>query len=178
MTFEKIYKTYHSPILRYYKSKINSVEDAEELASSVMMKVYIHFDNYDETKSNWKTWIFNIATNHLIDYFRKKKLNTVSIHHQTSFDDEDKESSIMIKLQCTSLNPSQEYVSKEQHDILTNAINSIKSEKLKTIAKLYFIDDLKYSEISSILNISIGNIKSRIFRARNVLQDKLKNVEI
>lgn len=177
MTFEQIYKTYHSVILRFYKSKINSVEDAEELASSVMMKIYIHFDKYDETKANWKTWIFNIASNHLIDYFRKKKLNTTSIEKQNSIDESD-ESPIMIKLQSTSLNPSQEYVSKEQYEILLNTINSIENKNLKIIAKLYFIDDLKYSEISSILNLSIGNIKGRVFRARNILQEKLKNVVI
>lgn len=70
---EQIYRDYHGKVCGYIRSKINSFEDAEDLAADVFLKVYEKLDSFDESKASLSTWIFTITKNKLTDYFRTKK---------------------------------------------------------------------------------------------------------
>ena len=78
--FNKIYNKSHKSILNFILRKVNSQMIAEELTNDVFMKVYNHLENYDESKSAMNTWIMNITSNTIIDYYRKKKLETISLN--------------------------------------------------------------------------------------------------
>ncbi len=70
---ENIYRDYHSKVLGYIRSKINNLQDAEDLAADVFVKVYEKYDSFDDTKASVSTWIFTITRNAVIDYFRTSK---------------------------------------------------------------------------------------------------------
>ena len=70
---ENIYRDYHSKVLGYIRSKINNLQDAEDLAADVFVKVYEKYDSFDNTKASVSTWIFTITRNAVIDYFRTSK---------------------------------------------------------------------------------------------------------
>ena len=74
MDKEKIYRDYHGKVFGYVRSKINSVEDAEDLAADVFLKVYEKLDSFDESRASLSTWIYTITRNTLTDYFRTRKV--------------------------------------------------------------------------------------------------------
>ena len=71
---EKVYRDYHGKVFGYIRSKINSAQDAEDLADDVFVKVFEKLDSFDESKASLSTWIYTITRNTLTDYFRTRKV--------------------------------------------------------------------------------------------------------
>lgn len=71
---ENIYRTYHNKVFGYIFSKINSVQDAEDITADVFIKVYEKLDRFDKSKASLSTWIYTIARNTLTDYFRTRRV--------------------------------------------------------------------------------------------------------
>ena len=68
--------------------------------------------------------------------------------------------------------PSERLIEKERIQALRDAIDSLDLQH-RTIIMLRDIEQMSYEEISSVLSLSIGTVKSRIFRAREALRKKL-----
>lgn len=73
-TKEKIYRDYHSKVCGYIQSRVNSVQDAEDIAADVFLKVFEKLESFDESKASLSTWIYTITRNTLTDYFRTRKV--------------------------------------------------------------------------------------------------------
>lgn len=71
---EQLYRDYHGKVYGYIRSKINSIQDAEDLAADVFLKIYEKIDSFDESKASLSTWIYTITRNTLTDYFRTRKV--------------------------------------------------------------------------------------------------------
>lgn len=67
---EQIYKDYYPKVFGYLRSRVERIQDAEDLAQTVFIKVYSKLDLFDSEKSSISTWIFNITRNTLIDHQR------------------------------------------------------------------------------------------------------------
>ena len=75
MTYEQVYQAYAKKVMGYIRPRINNPADAEDLHSAVFMKVFEKFDSFDQTKASVSTWIYTIARNTLIDFFRTRKVH-------------------------------------------------------------------------------------------------------
>ncbi|MDO5331886.1 MAG: RNA polymerase sigma factor [Bacillota bacterium] len=73
---EQIYRDYHHKIYNYIYSKVQNVQDAEDMSEDVVLKVFERFDSFDKNKSSLSTWIYTITKNTLIDYYRTRKVWT------------------------------------------------------------------------------------------------------
>lgn len=71
--FEQMYEKFFPKIYNYVFYQILSKEDTEDIVSTVFMKVARNAQNYDESKATLSTWIYRIAKNTLIDYYRARK---------------------------------------------------------------------------------------------------------
>ena len=71
---EKVYRDYHGRVCGYIRSKINSAQDAEDLAADVFVKVFEKLGSFDESKASLSTWIYTITRNTLTDHFRTRKV--------------------------------------------------------------------------------------------------------
>jgi len=74
MTQEEVYRQFHSKIEYYIWGKVSDKYLAEDLTSKVFLKVVQKFEDFDETKASISTWIYTIANNTVIDYFRTRKV--------------------------------------------------------------------------------------------------------
>ena len=74
LTYEQVYQDYSKKVMGYIRPRISNPSDAEELHSTVFMKVFEKFDSFDQTKASVSTWIYTIARNTLIDFFRTRKV--------------------------------------------------------------------------------------------------------
>ncbi len=72
--FELMYQTYYHKIYNYVFYQILSKEDTEDIVSDVFMKVAKNAHQYDSDKAKFSTWLYRIAKNTVIDFYRKRKV--------------------------------------------------------------------------------------------------------
>lgn len=171
--FKHIYDKHYSQVLNYINSRINyKTEVAQELTQDVFLQVSKHVDKYDVYKAKVTTWLFTIANNKIIDYFRANK-NAGNISHVDGWTDENGRETFNFE--------SDYYVEgieeNEMQATIKNAMSTL-NKKEYDIAILYFMEDRQYNEIVELLNIPMGTVKAMINRIRTKLQSKLKNVQV
>ena len=131
-------------------------------------------------KASFKTWLYRVTVNRAIhDYHKKKKKENKTLYLREVFNpkankDSDNREYDIPDSDCI---PYNELEKKERQEILQKSITSVK-DVYKTPLILRDIEGLSYDEISEIMNIDIGTVKSRISRGRESLRSLLfKNRE-
>ncbi len=155
--FDVLIKKYADKVYNIVLPMIQNKEDAKDVSQDVFIKVYKNISAF-QGSSSIGTWIYSIAVNTSKDHLRKK----VSIKELPLNESEISESS----------DPQDALESKEAHLMVTEAL-SLLQENEKEILVLKDIMGFTYEEISGILEINIGTVKSRLSRARCVLRDNL-----
>tara|TARA_B100000029_G_C17560888_1_gene953306 strand:- start:1484 stop:2068 length:585 start_codon:yes stop_codon:yes gene_type:complete len=165
---------YNELVLRY-KDKLTNfiyrftydIDSAEDLAQDTLLKVYINKDSYKEI-AKFSTWIYTIASNLAKTELRKiKRRKTFSISDLSSDDREF----VIHRPDDQSFEGIED--TKVSSSILQESLTEIDDE-FKNIIILRDIQELSYDEISKILKIPLGTVKSRINRGRFKLKDILK----
>lgn len=148
---------------------IGNEEDAEDVTQEVFFKAYKKLSSLRESRF-FSTWLFSIAKNEAVTASRRKsKRLTMSIHE---FDD-GQEAVAFGDLPVE--NPEKDIVSNEFEEIVQNILLEI-PEIYRTAFILGAIQRYPYEEVAEMLGCSVGNIKSRVFRARAQIVKKLKKI--
>jgi RNA polymerase sigma-70 factor (ECF subfamily) len=142
---------------------VNNKEDANDLTVETFAKAFEKLDKYQPDFA-FSTWLFRVATNNCIDFIRKKKLNTMSIHGMV--DEEGEQTTIQIKADI--LNPEETSIKKQQTQELKQLIENLPMRYRNLITLRYF-DELSYEEIAQQLDLPLGTVKAQLFRARFLL---------
>ena len=164
--FGILVKRYEKQIVNYIFRMIGDYQDALELSQEVFLKAYLGLKTYRSDYS-FSTWLYRIAKNRTIDFIRKRKLDTVSIEGKG---DED---SLKPQYEDTGLKPDEVFEKKRRAKLVEKAVSKLPLEYREVII-MYHVDGLKYEEIAEILDLPIGTVKNRIFRARKLLKELLE----
>lgn len=151
-------------IYRMVKDK----QEAEDLTQETFIKTFKSLPSFNEEYA-FSTWIFKIATNNCIDFFRKRKLKTYSIDKPIKY----KTSEIQQDHPDPDLNAEKNILAKERSELIRQAIDSL-PEKYHEAIELRHQKEKSYEEIAEILDLPLGTVKARIFRAREMLNKALK----
>ena len=147
-------------------------DDASDMAQEALVKAFRFLKDFNQ-KSKFGTWLYRIATNTCLDELRKKKKikekEFVSIDASLYNEEGDE---ISREYADTSVNVEHILEQKELISYIHKLINEMK-EEYRVVLVLRDIMELSYEEISSILGISVGTLKSRINRARNELKHRI-----
>lgn len=143
--------------------------DAQDLVQETYMKAYRFIDKYIEG-TNAKAWLFKILKNAYINQYRKASKRPTKVDFEEIVSYQDSEDSAM----NSYLDLREEIFENMMGDEVTIAINSLPVD-FRTVILLCDIEGFTYEEISKILDIPIGTVRSRLFRARNMLKEKLKD---
>jgi len=143
-------------------------EDANDLVQETYMKAHRFIDKY-EKGTNAKAWLFKILKNAYINEYRKKSKRPKKVDFEdiVTYQNSDTASS------SKYLDLRQEIFENMMGDEVTIAINSLPID-FRTVILLCDIEGFTYEEISKIIDVPIGTVRSRLFRARNMLKEKLK----
>lgn len=137
-------------------------ETADDLTQDTFIKAYVYLDKFKQ-ESSFGTWLYRIAVNTIKDNFRKEgKVKKVDFEDNRTSDTEQEDIQ-------TEKEAEQEI---EQKKILLRQALSTLPETHRIIITLRDIQGIPYKEIAQILNISIGTVDSRLFRARKMLRKK------
>lgn len=142
---------------------VNNKEDAMDLTVETFAKAFEKLDKY-QPEYAFSTWLFRVATNNCIDFIRKKKLNTTSIHGMTDDDGEEKQ----LQIKADVLNPEESSIKKQQTEELKLLIQSL-PPRYRNLITLRYFDELSYEEIAQQLDLPLGTVKAQLFRARYLL---------
>lgn len=142
-------------------------DDANDLVQETYLKAYRFIDKYIQG-TNAKAWLFKILKNGFINQYRKKSKRPTQVDYEeiTSYHDSDAGSYVGF------YDLREELFQGMMGDEVTGAINSLPLD-FRTVILLCDIEGFTYEEISKIVNIPIGTVRSRLHRARNMLKDKL-----
>lgn len=141
-------------------------EDANDLVQETYMKAYRFIDKYKEG-TNAKAWLFKILKNAFINQYRRKSKQPTKVDYEdiAGYQEGDDDTSYA--------DLREEMFQSMMGDEVTNAINALPVD-FRVVILLCDIEGFTYEEISKILDIPIGTVRSRLHRARNMLKDKLR----
>ncbi len=143
-------------------------EQSEDVVQDTMLKLYVKKHYYREI-AKFSTWIYTIARNLANTELRKRKRRKTTLLSQMTRDERDYD------LPAIQPEIGQEVQSEFAEKRIQAAIHAL-PEHFKTVIILRDIQELSYDDISSIVNVPLGTVKSRINRARLQLQVDLKDL--
>lgn len=142
-------------------------EDADDLVQETFLKAFRFIDKFEEG-TNAKAWLFKILKNAYINQYRKESKRPTRVDYEdVAVYNEEEEG------QVTGYYDLREDVFEKMiGDEVSTALNLL-PEEFRTVILLCDIEGFSYEEISKIIDIPIGTVRSRLFRARNMLKEKL-----
>jgi len=151
--FERLFISYNEQIFRlvFFKTGFNK-ELAQDIAQDIFLKVWEKRENFDPTKSSLKNWIYTIAKNKIIDYYRTRKKVEVEYNDELA---------------------KTIYTKKEDAELSERVFKMIGklSEEEREIITLRYIQDYSVKEISSILEKNYSATKVQLHRAIKKLRE-------
>jgi len=166
--YSELTQKYQKPLYFHVRKMIRNSDFAEDLVQDIFLKAFKSLKNYKNDYA-FSTWLYRIATNHTIDYLRKKKLETLSIHADDSDD-----THATIQLADEDSFTDEPMIRRERKNKVHEAIGQLPEKYREVILKRH-IEEKSYQEIAEDMDIPLGTVKAHIFRARELLYKYMKD---
>ncbi|MUK86823.1 sigma-70 family RNA polymerase sigma factor [Ornithinibacillus sp. L9] len=166
LAIQELHSRYVDHIFYYIFIQTNSYHDSEELLQDVFFKTARQLHQF-EGKSSFKTWIFKIARNVVIDYYRKNNKRQYPITMDQNFmeciagKDESAEKTVLRNLHIDEVMQTLDKLPKHY----------------QTVLHLRFIEDFSIKETAEIMGKTILSVKALQNRARKALSEQI-NLEV
>ncbi len=168
--FAELVGRYQGPIVNYVYRMLGNYDDAVDLSQDVFLKSYSALHSY-RPQYPFTAWLFRIARNAAIDEIRRRRLTLVPLDEPV----ETEEGSMGREVAADEAGPEQLFLEDEFRDQLEGAIAQL-PEKYREPLVLRHAAEMSYDEIAEALELPLGTVKTRIFRAREALRTGLRNV--
>lgn len=167
--YKQLVNKYERALYFHILKMIKDKEQVEDLVQETFVKAFDNLNTYS-TNYAFSTWLYRIATNHTIDYLRKKKLKTLSIDEPMKTKDGEME----MQLEDESAGTDRDIIRKQRQKIVQKAIENL-PEKYRKVIEMRHMEEKSYKEIAKVLDLPLGTVKAHIFRARELLYKSLKD---
>lgn len=144
--------------------------EAEDIAQEAFIRAYVNIKSFNQDLK-FSTWLFRIATNLCIDRIRKKKPDYYLDAEVSGTDG----LTMYSQLSSNSPLPENELESLELQETVQKEILKL-PEKYRSVIVLKYMEELSLNEISEILDMPLGTVKTRIHRGREALRQQLRYV--
>ncbi|NOZ62701.1 MAG: sigma-70 family RNA polymerase sigma factor [Calditrichaeota bacterium] len=164
--FDLIVKRYKNQLLNFIYRFLGNTEEAEDLVQETFLRVYRNRKAYQKV-AKFSTWIYTIAGNLAKTELRKRKRRRFFSISELGYNDKDYD------ISDENYNPERDVDGRIKETMIHEKIMEL-SPKFREVIILRDVQQLSYEEISEIVNIPLGTVKSRVNRGRLKLQEKLK----
>ncbi len=168
--FAEIVEIYKDKVFQLCYRMLGNRHEAEDIAQEAFIRAYTNIQSFNQDLK-FSTWLYRIATNLSIDRIRKKKPDYYLDAEVSGTDGLTMYSNVA----ADEALPEEELERLELHETIQGEILKL-PEKYRTVIVLKYIDELPLKEISKILDLPIGTVKTRIHRGREALRNQLRNV--
>ena len=169
--FELLVIKYQRRIQRLIGRMVRDVDLVEDIAQETFIRAYRALAQF-RGDAQFYTWLYRIAVNTAKKSLMDLKRNPTVSENSFKSDDDDETSPVENEL-TSSETPDAVLASKEIAQIINSALEAL-PEELRQAITLREIEGLSYEEISEAMNCPIGTVRSRIFRAREAISQKVK----
>lgn len=169
--FTALMNKYHKPIYFHVLRMVHYRDLIEDLLQEIFAKAFDNIHSFNPTYA-FSTWLYRIATNHTIDYLRKKKLKTMSLDEPI----QTKDGEMRLEVADDSEHTDEGIQYKQRAKIIREAIDML-PPRYKEVIQMRHMEEKSYQEIAEMLELPLGTVKAHIFRARELLYKHLKDRE-
>jgi len=169
--FEELVNRYEGKIYRLGMNITGNSEDAEDVLQEAFLKAFQHLGDF-RADSRFYTWLVRIAVNEALMKLRKIRSDrSVPLEDEMGEDGEP----IPRELADWKPNPEQIYAQAQMESILRDAAQKLPTT-YRTVFLLRDVEDLTTAEAASVLGLTEGTVKARLFRGRLMLREELSRV--
>lgn len=161
--YAALMQRYKDSIFFMVLKMVNNKDDAMDITVTTFAKAFENLEKYCPDYA-FSTWLFRIATNGSIDFIRKKRVRTTSIHDLSGVYGEDR----AYQIKSDVPNPEEKAIKKQQTEQLKDIIDKLPG-RYKTLIILRYYNELSYQEIAEQLDLPLGTVKAQLFRGRDLL---------
>ena len=168
--FDELVRKYTPKLYGLVYNMTSNREDTADLLQDIFAKAYRSLKRF-QGKSTFYTWIYSISVNMTLNHLKKRgRYTKVSLDDVDSGIENDPD---FIKITSGGNSPVREANIHELQKRLNEAMMKL-SEDHRTVVTLYDIQGLQHADISKILGVSEGTVRSRLFYAHRQLQNYLE----
>lgn len=168
--FAEIVELYKDKVYQISYRMVGNRHEAEDISQEAFLRAYINIHSYDINKK-FSTWLYRIATNLSIDRLRKKKPDFYLDAEVAGAEG----LTLYSQVAADGMLPEEKVESLELQETIQVAILKLPA-KYRSVIVLKYIEELSLKEISEILDLPIGTVKTRIHRGREALRHQLRHV--
>ncbi|MFN0179675.1 MAG: sigma-70 family RNA polymerase sigma factor [Gemmatimonadales bacterium] len=145
--------------------------DAEDLVQDAVLNAFRGFDTF-QTGSNFKAWFFRVLTNGFFSRYRKAKRRGTEVELTDTPELYLFSQTAALGWHADSNDPAGDLMDRFDGEHVAAALDRLPVE-FRVVATLYFVNEMRYTEIAGALEIPLGTVRSRLHRARRMLQSAL-----
>ncbi len=161
--FDDVLNEYYKFILKFVAKQVNNIEDAKDLTQEIFVKAYNNYNRYNAEKSSVKTWLFAIANNHIINFWKSsyvKKKSTIDFDFNQVSSNED-----ILEM----------VIQEEDVKMILSLMSRLLNKRNIKIMNLYFFSELSPKEISEILLMNQKTVSNVISLSIKKIKEKLED---
>jgi RNA polymerase sigma factor (sigma-70 family) len=168
--YGRLLEKYQEPIRRHINRMVRDKKAVDDLVQESFIKAFTSLGSYS-SEFAFSTWLYKIATNHTIDYLRRKKLATVSIDRPPGREEGDDRA---MDLPDVTYQPDRHVMADQRRELIHEAVERL-PEKYHRVIVMRHQQEMSYEEIAEELDLPLGTVKAHIFRARAMLYKHLRD---
>jgi len=166
--FERIVTYYQTPLYNLAFRLVHNAEDAADLCQEILLRVYRNLDRFDAERP-FKPWLYRVATNVCLNAIKSPTLRTLSLQHIQG--DENRHA---LEPTASSEDAHAAMERRELADIVRQRVAELPSH-YRVVLRLFYLKELTHQEICEALDLPLGTVKNRLFRAREILREKMED---
>ena len=169
--FAILVRTHQTSVYNITYRLVGQREVAQGLIQETFLRAFKALPTFDLNRP-FGPWLYRIATNLSINWIRRARAPTVSLEAKSSMNEEEVE---LLEIPDSSSEPAARFTQAETQAELRQAILALPPD-YRAVIELRHFQEMNYEEIAEALHMPIGTIKTRLFRARRLLRDRLAPV--
>mgnify|MGYP006077511723 FL=1 len=168
--YAELMERYRDSIFHLCRKMVFNDDDADDLTIETFGKAFQRLKQYTPAFA-FSTWLFKIASNHCIDFIRKKRINALSLDRGIDTEEGGK---IQITIKDEAPDPIETLEKKQRVEKMRLVVSELKP-RYRRLVELRYFEEYSYDEIASELDLPLGTVKAQLYRARDILASVMGN---
>jgi len=169
--FAVLVEHYQHAIYSLALRMLHSRAEAEDIAQDIFLHLLDTLDRYDPERP-FEPWFFRVASNFILNHLKRRRIRAISMESLKRPGDPDAPA---VELEDPDTPDALPAELTEKHEAIQRAVAEL-SPDWRAVVTLHYMQSFSVMEIASILEVPVGTVKNRLFRARNALCEKLEKL--
>ena len=167
--YAELMERYRYSIFHLCRKMVFNDDDADDLTIETFGKAFQRLKQYTPAFA-FSTWLFKIASNHCIDFIRKKRINALSLDRGI---ESEEGGNIQFTIKDDAPDPIETLEKKQRVEKMRLVVSELKPRYRKLVELRYF-EEYSYDEIALELDLPLGTVKAQLYRARDILSSVME----